>query len=456
MDRLSTGNRDLDHILGGGLPRHSLNVVMGLPGTGKTILAAQLAFANGTPERPVLYLTTLSEPLSKVIAYLQEMAFADVDRIGTDVRYQSLAEPLRDSGISMVDFVAGLIQEHRPSVVVIDSFKAMMELAPDARHWRTTVFDLASLLAAYNVTTLWVGEYAHDVVARLPEFAVADGIIELRRSQSGSRDDRFLQVIKLRGSGFRDGEHAFFISPTGLTVFPRLVGASREPGIELTPERLQTGITGLDAMIETGWLRGTSTLVIGPSGAGKTMLGLHFLRRGVTLGEAGLLVNFQESPRQLRRAMTSLGWDVAALLGDKRLDVLYSSPVELQMDTIIQELLRRIEANGVRRIVIDALGDLQRAAGDRRRFSDYIYALTQELAVRRITSMLVLEGPGDPVAGRIDTDQDISDMSDNILLLSMSLDSQLTRTIRIMKTRGSAHDGGRHVLRIGSEGIVVD
>jgi circadian clock protein KaiC len=456
MQRLSTGNASLDRILGGGLPKNSINIVMGLPGTGKTILAEQLAFANGSAERPVLYLTTLSEPLQKIVAYLQELQFADVDRIGTEVQYESLVEPLRERPDQLADHVAGLIERKRPSVVIIDSFKAIMELARDAAQWRQTVFDVASVLTAYDVCALWVGEYAHDAVGKLPEFAVADGIVELRRLQSGSRDDRFLQVVKLRGSAFLDGEHAFTLSSTGLTVYPRLVGPTSEQRYEVTRERLQTGIGGLDRLIEAGWLRGTSTLVAGPSGAGKTILGLHFLRQGIQHGEPGLLVNFQESPAQLRRIVGSLGWDVETLLRPERLDQLYSSPVELQIDTIIQEMLRRIEANGVQRVVVDALGDLGKAAADPRRFSDYVYALSQELTRRGVTTMLAVEAPSDVRGGYVISGRDVSEMSDNTLVLSMELVPELERTIRIVKTRGSAHDGARHVLRISREGIVVE
>jgi len=181
MQRLSTGNPPLDRILGGGLPKSSINIVMGLPGTGKTILAEQLAFANGSVERPVLYLTTLSEPLQKIVGYLQELTFADVDRIGTEVQYETLVEPLRERPDQLADQVASFIERKRPSVVIIDSFKAIMELASDAAQWRKTVFDVASVLTAYDATALWVGEYAHDSVSKLPEFAVADGIVELRR-----------------------------------------------------------------------------------------------------------------------------------------------------------------------------------------------------------------------------------------------------------------------------------
>jgi circadian clock protein KaiC len=294
------------------------------------------------------------------------------------------------------------------------------------------------------------------MIARLPEFAVADGILELRRVQTGSRDSRFLHVVKLRGSGFRDGEHSFTISSRGLQVYPRLVGPAAAVTYQPSDERLQTGIAGLDAMIESGWLRGTSTMVAGPAGAGKTMLGLHFLRHGAEHGEPGVLVTFQESPAQLARTMLSLGWDIESLLRPDRLDVLYTSPVELQMDTIIGELLERVQRNGVRRVVIDSLGDLEKSAADERRFADYVYALTQEFAARKVTSLLLLEARDDLAAGHLATGHDVSYMSDNILVLAMDLERELRRTVRILKTRGSAHDGGRHVMRIGPRGMQVE
>lgn len=458
MERTSTGNFQLDQILGGGFPRHSVNIVMGLPGSGKTLLAEQLVFANGTAERPALYLTTLSEPLPKLVGYLQELSFGAVDRIGTEVIYDSLVESLLERPEGLYEHLLRLTQKHRPGVIVIDSFKAIMELVPDAAQWRKTVFELGSLFAAYDMTGLWVGEYSPDMLPTSPEFAVADGILELHRRQSGSRDDRFLRVAKLRGSDFLDGEHAFTISSDGLAVFPRLVGPRLAAEQEVSDERLHTGVVGLDELIDTGVLRGTSTMVAGPSGAGKTMLGLHFLRQGVADGEPGLLVNFQESPPQIRRAAASLGWDVETLLAPGRLEQFHTSPVELQMDSIVQEMLRRIEQRGVKRVVIDPLGDLERAAADRRRFSDYVYALTQEFALRQITAMLLLEAPGGP-GGPLDSSlhgREVTYMNDNIILLSMELGGSLVRAIRILKTRGSGHDGTRHVLHIDAAGMRVE
>lgn len=452
MERVKTGNATLDYILEGGFPRNSINIVMGRPGSGKTILTQQLAFANADEDRPVLYLTTLSEPLPKMLGYLQELTFSDIGRVGSSIFYEGLDETLAKSPDELHDRVLDLIQQHRPRVLVIDSFKAIADLMPDTPVWRKMVFELANLLSAYDTTSFWIGEYGSSDPDTI-EFAIADGILELWREQSGTRDDRYLRVGKLRGSGFFDGSHAFTIGADGLRVFPRLV-APPMPRYQPVPARLRSGVGGLDAMVESGWLSGTSTLVAGPSGAGKTIVGLHFLRQGVQDGEPGLLVNFQENPVQLRRTMTSLGWEPEQLIGPGRLDVLYTSPVELHIDSIVGEMFRRIEENGVQRVFIDALSDVEKASRDPRRFRDYVYSLTQHFAARNVTAMLALESSTDAPHHSL-TGHDVSYMSDNILLLTMELEEELTRTIRVMKSRGSAHDGKRHLLRIVPGGVLV-
>jgi circadian clock protein KaiC len=451
MDRISTGNAQADLILRGGFPAHSINIIMGQPGSGKTVFSEQLAFSN-LGERPVLYLTTVSEPLPKVLTYLQEFDFADVNAIGSRIIYESIADTVTVDPQRLPERVTELLKQYRPRILIFDSFKAVADLMPDLAAWRKVLYELASTLSAYDATTFWIGEYVADMVARLPEFAVADAIIELTREQSGTRDDRFLHVIKLRGSTFLDGFHAFRIGRGGLEIFPRLVSpVAFGSGYATRTERLATGIRGLDDMIETGWLRGTSTLVIGPSGSGKTLLGLHFLREGVRGREPGLLVTFQENPTQLARVFNTLGWKTEEISRASGLDVLYTSPVELQIDTIVGEIFRRIDAHRVRRVVIDALGDLIGASRDTRRFRDYAYALTQRFAAQGVTAMLTVE-----VARGGDLPVDVAPMVDNILLLETFLDGAGHRTIRIVKTRGSGYDPRRYPLRITPKGVVVD
>jgi circadian clock protein KaiC len=452
MERITTGNKQLDGILDGGLPANSIHIVMGTPGSGKTILAEQVAFANATSERPALYLTTLSEPLPKFLAYLQEYTFADASRVGRDVFYTSLGETLAEHPERLAEVVAELVQEHRPRILVIDSFKAIAELESDRAAWRRVLHDLAGLLTAYSMTTLWVGEYPREMTSLLPEFAVADGIIELTREQEGSRDFRFLRIAKLRGSAFLDGKHAFNITRAGLDVFPRLRTPVIAPDYQPIDERLSSGIPGLDAMIMTGWLRGSTTLLVGPSGSGKTVMALQFLREGAKEGEPSLFVTVEENPTQIARVMHHFGWDPASLIGPKKLDVFFTSPVELHLDTIIRSLYGRIRDHGVRRVVIDGLGALSTTANDPIRFRDYMFALAQHFAARNITAIFTVESAEGSHAF---TREGVSNLGDNLMLLEMHLGDELTRTVRILKTRGSAHDTRRRPLVVGPGGVVV-
>lgn len=455
MKRISTGNPQLDEILSGGFPANSIHVVMGPPGSGKTLLVEQLLFARPADERPTLYLTTLSEPNAKFIAFLQQCSFADISRVGQQVLYESIAAEASANPEQIHEVVLRLIQEHRPGVIVIDSLKALSDLQTSTPAWRRVLHELAGLLSAYDTTTFWVGEYTAEMMSRLPEFAVADGIIELTREQHGSADVRRLRVVKLRGSDFRDGYHTFQITAAGLRVFPRLVTPTISGTYMPAAERLRSGIVGLDEMIEQGWLRGTTTLVVGPSGAGKTMLSLHFLREGLRNGEAGLLVGFQENPTQLARVMRSIGWDPVDLVAPGKLDVFYTSPVEMPIDAVVWEIFAHVEARGVRRVVIDSVADIETNARDPVRSRDYLYAITQHFALSNVTSMYTLATNSPLNLGQPGL-QEVLSLSDNMLSIELELGAELQRGIRIIKSRGSAHDGHVHRLKIGAHGICVE
>ena len=222
-DTLRSGNEELDAVLGGGLPANAISLIMGLPGTGKTIVAQQYAFHAGHPDRPTVYFSTLSEPLEKIVRFGQTLDFFETSAIGTSVFYEDLGETVSADGLAgVVEQVTATLKQRRPGLVVIDSFKALRTFARDDAEFRRFLHQLAGLLTAFPAAALWIGEYDAPEIALLPEFAVADAIVDLATVRSGEREMRFLQVRKLRGGGFRSGRHAYRLSREGLHLFPRL------------------------------------------------------------------------------------------------------------------------------------------------------------------------------------------------------------------------------------------
>ena len=249
------------------------------------------------------------------------------------------------------------------------------------------------------------------------------------------------------------GLHAFSIKEEGIEVYPRLLTPPEAPTYSARVERVNTTILGLDDMIAEGFWRGSTTLVAGPTGSGKTIIGLHFICGGALKGDQGLYVGFQENPNQLSRIIESFGWQPEMLMNGG-FELMYRSPVEMQLDSVTSELFQRVRDGKIKRVVIDALGDLERCSIDRQRFSDFIYALTQWFAAENVTCMMTYELTNLFEVQGI-SDQEISNMSDNIVLLRFREGPEMERTLRIIKTRGSSHDNREHNLEITRKGIVI-
>lgn len=455
IERIQTGCVGLDEILNGGIPANTITVLMGAPGTGKTILAEEIAFWNATEEHPALYLTTLSEPLEKFIFHGQTYSFFDSAKVGKSVIYEDLGVTVRKTGVAKIaEVITDLIGKYKPSLLFIDSFKALNELLESTVQRRTAIYDLATVFTSYKCTTFLIGEYATEMTTDLPEFAIADAVLNLMKYSTNVREQRFLRVEKLRGSNSIPGMHAFSISKDGIEMYPRLLSPGVAPTYQPEVERVNSGIVGLDDMIDKGFWRGSTTLVAGPSGSGKTIMAMHFIKEGAIRGETGLYCGFQENPAQMARIMLNLGWNATELLENGNFELVYRSPVEMQLDSVAAEIFQRVRAGKVKRVVIDAIGDLERCSMDRQRFADFIYALTQWFAVENVTCMMTAELRELFEVHRI-SDQEISNMSDNLVLLGFTHEAEVKRTIRIIKTRGSRHDKRQHELEISDKGAVV-
>ena len=451
MNRLPTGAAGLDLVLGGGLPGGSLVVVAGPPGSGKTILAQQICFANATTERRALYYTTWSEPHDKLIRHLEPFAFFDADALGERVEFLHLADLMSSDGGGLDAVAAEILRrsfETRPAVVVIDSSKALHDVIdPDAL--RRAIYDLASRVAHSDAVLILVGEYSAEETRSQPEFAVADGILQLENEADGPVDRRWLRVLKLRGGETSTGQHSFHLTDNGFELFPRLE-STLPRRVPTQTGRASFGDQRLDAAIGGGIPRGDSTLLVGPSGVGKTLLGLSFLAAGLAEGERCLHVSFQESETQVREKAESAGWDWSTV-SDEQLVIKQIPPVELDLDQVGSLIRAELERSDVKRVVVDSLAELAFAARDTERLPAYVWALGGFVRAAGGTAVFTNEiaalGQSGGLAG-------LSFLFNNVFFLRyVELDSQLARGLSVLKMRQSDHEKGLIRFTIDTNGI---
>ena len=450
--RLVSGHAPLDMVLGGGLPANAISLLTGLPGTGKTIIAQQYVFANAGPQRPAVYFSTVSEPLEKIVRFGQGLDFFDRAAVGESVFFEDLGAVVTTGGLGGVTKqIATVLRERRPGLIVIDSFKALHAFAEGESDFREFLHELAGLLSALAVSSLWVGEYGSAEVGSLAEFAVADAIVDLATERVGQREIRFLTVKKLRGSGYRSGQHAYRLSRSGLHLFPRLADTLIDADYDLADVRASSGIPALDDLLGAGYWPGTSTLIIGPSGSGKTLMGLHFIFNGARQGEPGVIASLQENRTQLQRVAAGFGWS----LGEPHVEMMYRSPVDIYIDEWVYELIQVVERTGARRVLVDSLADLRLAAADETRFLEFIYSLVQRFSQQGVSMLMTLESPDLFHAERL-SDSATSHLSDNVVLLSYAQqDNSINRTMAVIKSRASHHDAAIREFTIGPHGIVL-
>jgi circadian clock protein KaiC len=451
MDRLSTGDAGLDHVLGGGLPNGSLIVVAGPPGSGKTILAQQICFANATAERKAIYYTTWSEPHAKLVRHLEPFAFFDAGALGERVEFLHLADLIGGDSAGVLGAVADEILRQsfatRPAAIVIDSSKALHDVVrPD--DLRRALYDLASKVSHSDAALILVGEYSAEETRSHPEFAIADGIVYLENESHGPVDRRWLRVLKMRGAEVAPGQHSFRLANDGLKLFPRLE-TTLPRHVPAPADRAAFGLERLDAAIGGGIPRGDSTLLVGPAGVGKTLLALSFVAAGVERGEACLHVSFQETAQQVREKAAAVGWDWSGV-PEEQLRILHVPPVELDLDEVgalIRSELARVD---VRRVVVDSLAELAFAARETERLPGYAWALGGFVRAAGGTTIFTneLAALGHSALGGL------SFVFNNVFLLRyVEVESELRRGLSVLKMRQSDHAKGLLGFGIDTSGI---
>jgi circadian clock protein KaiC len=462
---LPTHIEALDEILGGGLPVYSCTILAGKPGAGKTVLAQQILFhhIHHNPAARALYLTTLSEPRAKVVRFIQPFAFFDAEAFGGRVVYQDVARLLRGGKLSAaVEPLLQLVEQHSPEVLVIDSFRAVRDLAGSPSEFRTFCYDLAERLAGARCTSILVGEYERNKIPDGAEFAVADGILYLDLADRSGEPVRSLQVLKMRGQPADLRPCPFVLNRAGVTVL-HPCGPSACPSPGSAPPSggvgetalVSTGIAGLDALLDGGIPAGRTVILSGVSGAGKTIAATQFLVHGARLGERSLLVSFEEAPEQLRLMARGFGWDLAGLEAAGLLRVLHVPQGDIRLMEHLTLLLSVVEEFRPRRVVVDSFSVfLYRVTdpGVQREMTYRLGALFRQAgAVGVLVSDLTASQPG--AVSRFGVEETVADGT--IVLSGVTGERGRRRYLEVHKMRDRRHATGRQRMLIGPDGVHV-
>jgi circadian clock protein KaiC len=456
VNRLATGVTGLDVVLNGGLEPGAVVVVGGAPGTGKTILAEQMCFANATAGRRCVYYTTMSESHTKLVRHLGQFAFFDRRALDSRVEHIHLGDFLRrarDDGLEpLVGEVVRKTLDEEPAIVVLDSAKMLRDFA-DERELRRALYDLTSRFADSGTVLLLLGEYTRKELRSDVEFSLADGIIQLDYQAREPLDRRWLRVLKMRGGSHRAGKHTFQIGSDGVEVFPRIESLIAAP---VTPVagRVRSGIAGLDELMNGGTKAGDATLVTGPSGVGKTIFGLRWVAEELEHGQRCLYVTFQDTAEQLAGMSTVFGWDLAGACAAGQLVISHVPMGDLDLDVLANAVREDLAAHPVSRVVIDSLAELALAAREWERFPAYMRSLVGLIRAAGSSSLVTSETTAHGLEAQ--SLDGLMFLFDNVVdLRYIEEGSQMGRALTVVKMRNSPHEMTLNRYDITDRGLEV-
>ncbi|WP_201446889.1 ATPase domain-containing protein [Burkholderia gladioli] len=454
-DNVETGVPGLDEILGGGFVRGGLYLIEGMAGAGKTILSSQIGFHRVRQGERVLYMTLIAESHDKLLGHLRGLEFFDPSAVAQQMMFVSGYHELMKDGLDgFLKLIAASLANYRPGLLIIDGFRSAREFSETELSLSKFIHELNALVAAMDCTTLLLAPLSGNEPH--PEHTLVDGLIELNRYSDGMRRAREIEVHKMRARNHLLGKHFFRITASGHAMYPRLEAryANLEDERDLR-QRLDTGLPHLDHLIGGGFVRGSTTTVIGPAGVGKTLLALQFLQAGIARGEKVVYLGFYESPQRLIGKAEAVGIRLREGFADGRLTMQWQPAVELEVDELAATTLALIRRLGASRLVIDGMEGFRDSALRPARFGLFLNAFTHALRDSGITTMLTEELPlyADPSHGK---GMRLSALTENLILLRyVEADGRLRRMVSVVKQRESAHDTSLRELVIKSDGLDV-
>lgn len=456
-DIVSTGIGGLDEILGGGLTRGRIYLLEGTPGTGKTTVGLQFLLDGAARGEKCLYVT-LSESIDELRLASDSHGWSLdgielhelVNELGLDPdSEQSVLHPSEVELGETVREVIARIDELRPARVVFDSLSELRLLAQNPLRYRRQILALKQMFSSRACTVLLLDNGTADIQLH----SIAHGVIVLEQVRRGfGAARRRLNVLKMRGVKFHGGLHDFSLNTGGVEVFPSLVADDHDASFPMTPA--STGSKELDALLGGGLAPATNTLLLGPSGVGKTTTAVRCMLEALERGEKASYFLFDEGRQTLLTRARSLGMDLDTHIATGRLLIDEIEPAEFSPGEFACRVRKAVEAGGARFVVFDSLNAYIHAMPGEEFLVLQMHELLNYLNQKGATTLLVLGQHG--VVGDVRSDIDLSYLSDGIVLFRYFEAAGEVRTaLSVLKSRVNAHERSIRELRLSPIGLQV-
>jgi len=458
--RVLTGIPGLDDVLAGGLPRDRLYLVEGTPGTGKTTLALQFLLEGRRLGELGMYVTlseTKDELQSSAATHgwsldgISVVELVPEASVGSE-QEQTLLHPAEFELGETTGRILERIERERPARLILDSLSELRLLAQSPLRYRRQILALKHRFTSHGCTVLLLDDQTAEP-RDLQLHSIAHGVIALEQSSSSyGSERRSVRVVKMRGVQFRGGYHDCEIEMGGLVVYPRLVAAEHQTGF--SPVSVSTGIAQLDALLGGGLVPGTNTLVMGPTGTGKTSTCTRCVLAALERGEPAAIFMFDEEFGTFFARSAGLAMDLKPHLDAGGLQVRRIEPAELSPGEFVHYVRRAVEIDGARTILIDSLNGYFHAMPNERYLMLQMHELLSYLSQHGVVTLVILGQHG--LVGDVRSDVDLSYLSDTIILMRFfEAAGAVRRGLSVVKTRTSDHEPTIREFSLGSNGLQI-